>query len=272
MALKGNLREFSLVQLFNLINLAKKSGALYIETAGQSARLVFRDGKLIYAATGMEHVPLVRMMSRAKMIPSSLAASLGERYKTLSDKELGIHLINAGYLSQEQIFAGIESHLKDTLRGLFGWTDASFHFEMGELPPDGVIPVRVDLESIIMEASRKLHELEDLKSEIPSLEMALKFSERPGLNIRNVNLNAEEWRVVSYVNPKNTIRQIAGAAKLDELQVRKVVFDLMQAGLVELVRPNGSTPIPTGRTAPLMRDPAEQISLVNRVINRIKSI
>lgn len=272
MALQGSFRDFSLVQLFNLINLAKKSGALTIDGSSQSARLVFRDGKLIYAVTGMEHIPLIRMMARTKLIPSSLAASLGERYKTLSDKELGIHLINSGYLSQEQIFAGIETHLKETIRGLFGWTDASFHFEVGELPPDGVIPVRMDLENIIIEASRQLHELEDLKSEIPSLEMALKFTERPGVNIRSVNLNAEEWRVVSYINPKNSIRQIAGAAKLDELQVRKVVFDLMQAGLIELVRPNGGAPITAGRVAPMVRDPLEQKSLVNRVINRIKSI
>lgn len=37
MALKGNLRDFSTTQLFNLINLARKTGALTIE--GQDGQL-----------------------------------------------------------------------------------------------------------------------------------------------------------------------------------------------------------------------------------------
>ena len=32
MALKGNLRDFSTTQLFNLINLARKTGTLTIDT------------------------------------------------------------------------------------------------------------------------------------------------------------------------------------------------------------------------------------------------
>ena len=38
MALKGNLRDFNLSQLFNLINLARKTGSLSIQATGQQAR------------------------------------------------------------------------------------------------------------------------------------------------------------------------------------------------------------------------------------------
>ena len=271
MALKGNLREFSFIQLLNLINLAKKTGALHVEGTSQKVKLFFKDGKLVYAIIGDEIVPLSKIMARAKFIPSSLAASLGERYKSLSDKELGIYLINTGYLSQEQVFSGIKLFLTETVRSMFTWKEGFFFFDIGEFPPEQSIPVRVDLEGIIIEGSRQLHELENLKNEIPSLDMALKFVERPGMNIRDINLNAEEWRVVSYVNPKNSIRQIAGVAKLNELQIRRVVFDLLQAGLIELVRPTGGLNPSEVRMLP-RRDPVEQRSLVNRVIDRIKTI
>lgn len=271
MALKGNLREFSFAQLLNLINLAKKTGVLHIEGTNQHIELFFRDGKLAYAQTGSNTIPLIKIMSRAKLIPSSMAASIGERHRHLTDKELGLYLINSGYLSQAQIFHGIESFLKEIIRILFSWKEGAFHFETGKIPPDQIISVRMDLENIIIEGSRQLHELEDLTNEIPSLEMGLKFSERPGLNIRSINLSAEEWRVVSYVSPRNTIQQIAGAAKLNELQVRRVVFNLLQAGLVELVRPAGGLPTLAARSLP-RRDPVEQRSMLNRVINRIKAI
>ena len=46
MALQGNLRDFSITQLLNLINLACKTGMLVIEGPVEVAQITFRDGKL----------------------------------------------------------------------------------------------------------------------------------------------------------------------------------------------------------------------------------
>jgi len=271
MALKGNLSDFSIIQLLNLITLAKKTGALYIESSTKSARLIFREGKLVYATAGMDAMPLIKIMARSKLIPSSTAASLSERYRTYNDMELGITLINSGYLTQDQIFTGIADFFKDIIRGLFTLTDGLFHFEADEPPPSTSIPLRMALEDIIIEGARQAHEHEDLKSEIPSLDVALKFAERPGVNIRDINLNAEEWRVISYVSPKNSIKQIAAAAKLNDFQIRRVVYNLLQAGLVEMVRFNNPA-APAPPSVIPARNPVEQRNLVNRVIDRIKTI
>jgi len=53
----------------------------------------------------------------------------------------------------------------------------------------------------------------------------------------NLNLSIEEWRVVKYIDPKNTMKQIASAAKLTDMEIRRIVYGLIQAGLVEMVRP-----------------------------------
>jgi hypothetical protein len=60
--------------------------------------------------------------------------------------------------------------------------------------------------------------------------MALKFTDRPGTDLKNINLSIEEWRVVSYVNPKNTMNQIARTVKMNDLEIRRVVYGLLQAG------------------------------------------
>jgi hypothetical protein len=145
------------------------------------------------------------------------------------------------------------------------------------MPPDDKITVRMSLENVIIEGSRRMREWEQLQDEIPSLDMALKFADRPGTNIRNVNLSVEEWRVVSYINPKNTIRQIARATHLSDLEIRRVVYGLLQAGLVEIIRPQGA-PLPGqpfSRPAvgqPQQKNKEEQKSLINRIISRIKSL
>jgi len=147
-----------------------------------------------------------------------------------------------------------------------------FHFENDQLPPNDRISVRLDLENLIIEGSRQLREWEQLQDEIPSLDMALKFTDRPGTNMRNINLNVEEWRVVSYINPRNTIRQIASATKKNDLEMRRIVYGLLQAGLVEVTRQQGALPpTPSVRVFPT-NNKQEQKSLVNRLINRIRSL
>jgi hypothetical protein len=271
MALKGNLRDFSIIQLLNLINLANKSGGLHIEGPSQSARIIFREGKLAFAILGEQTDPLLIVLQNGKLITPKQVATITSRGQNLNDKEMGIFLINAGYLTQQQIFSALETSTSEIVRKLFTWNEGFFNFEIGEITPDEKIPIRLDLENLIVEGARNLQELEDLKNELPSLEMALKFTERPGTNIRDVNLSVEEWRVVSYVNPKNTIQQIAKTTQLNDLEIRRVVYALLQAGLVELVRPVG-TPLALSGRMFKTQDPLEQKSLVNRLIERIRSI
>ena len=54
MALSGNLRDFTITQLLNLINLANKTGTLVVEGPSQTAKVAFRDGKLAYAQIDQE--------------------------------------------------------------------------------------------------------------------------------------------------------------------------------------------------------------------------
>ncbi len=182
-------------------------------------------------------------------------------------------LINASYLTQQDILASLQAHFIDIVNRLFTWADGFFRFENDALPPDDKITVRLSLENLIIEGTRRMREMENLQDEIPSLDMSLKFIDRPGANIRNVNLSVDEWKVVSYINPKNTIRQIARAASLNDLQMRRIVYGLLQAGLVEVVRPEGA-PVVKPVTSPLTRpeEKQEQVSLINRLIRRIRSL
>jgi hypothetical protein len=271
MALKGNLRDFTVTQLLNLVNLAQKTGTLTLEGPRQAAWISFRDGKLIYAQLGNEDGSLTTLLAKSGKISAQQAQVIKTRAANKSDKEIGLLLINAGYLSQQDILNSLRQHMLDIVYQLFSWVDGFFRFDPNVLPPEDRITLRLDLENIIMEGSRRLKELEQLSEELPNLEMALNFVSRPGTNIRDVNLSAEEWKVVSYINPKNTIRQIAKANKMNDLQIRRIVFGLLQAGLVEVVRPAGMPLPPQARQLPPV-DRKEQSSLVNRLISRIRSL
>jgi hypothetical protein len=268
MALRGNLRDFTVTQLLNLINLAQKTGTLILDGPSDQAYLAFRDGKLAYARIGNEDGSLATILHQARKINQNQFRSLSDRSGTLSDKELGLLLINAGYVSQEDIFFNLQLHFTNIIRRLFTWVEGLFRFEPGMSPPEDRINVKLDLENLIIEGSRQLREMEELQDEIPSLDLALKFTERP---MTNLNLSVQEWRVVKYIDPKNSMKRIAAAARLNEMEMRRIVYGLLQAGLVQLVRPVGSE-LPLNPRMFATRDPEQQRGLINRLIGRIQKL
>lgn len=254
MALKGNLRDFSLHQLLNLINLAHKTGALNVkpELVTNSAAnghvapasLYFREGRLIHASFEGSPARLTDMLVQVGRLTPEQAEAVRARSRVDTDKELGLLLIHNGYLSQNDIIQGVRGYLLETVYKLFTWSAGDFRFEPNLLPPEERITVPLSLENVILEGNRRQQEWEKLRDEIPDLNVPLRFSERPGTNLRNISLTREEWQVISFINSRNTIKQIAEFLQWDEFQIRRVVYGLKQNGLIELAQPVRVEPPP----------------------------
>lgn len=275
MALKGNLKDFSTTQLLNLIHLARKTGTLTIQVPSGVTTLYFREGKLVYATTSGRDGHLASVLARAGKLSEGNAKIIRARAGTQSDKELGMLLISAGQVTQPDIVGSIRSDILDTVYGLFTWTDGLFHFEPNQLPSDDAITVSINLENIILEGSRRVKEWERLQDELPDLGVALRFTDRPQAQLRNINLSVDEWRVISYINPRNSIKQIAQRIGMDDFQIRKIIYGLLQAGLVEVLEPEGvpvSRPPSTPMETVIGRPPAVKRSVIRKLIDRIKRL
>ena len=190
-----------------------------------------------------------------------------------TDRELAAMLVKAGLLTKAELDQMVRNNVKEVVDRLFALGDGTFRFEPSALPEDRLwAEPPINLDGIIMEGTRRLRESEKLQEEIPSLDVALRFTDRPDARLRNVNLSVDEWRVVSYINPKNTVRQIAQANSMSDLQIRKIVYAMLQAGLVEVIQP-AAIPVPAavagGRAAPPkgFASTEEKRSIVNKLIN-----
>lgn len=270
MALRGNLRDFSATQLLNLINLARKTGALTIQVQDDKAQMFFREGKLIYAVRGVDGY-LVTMLQKIGKLSSEQAKAIRSRPEAKNDMELAKLLMRAGYVSRNDIAQGVKTHVLDIVYRLFTWVEGTFLFKPHTLPSDDKITVTIDLDNVIMEGSRRIKEWEQLQDELPDLDMALRFTDNPSARLRNISLSVEEWRVISFINPRNTIRQIAQSNNMTDFQIRKVVYGMLQAGLVELVRPEGREGRAMGPSRG-MKKQAVKRSVVEKLISRIKRL
>ena len=296
MPLQGNVRDFSTTQLLNLINLAGKTGTLFIfegvrtgekDALGaekmapgkERARVAFKTGKLIAASLFNQDSNLVAVLNRAGKLNDEQARIIRARAKNTTDKALALLLINANYVTQRDVVGAVQQHTLDVVYNLLTWNEGPFRFEDNILPGNDRILVPIDLENVIIEGARRIREIEQLNSHLPNLDMALKFPENPREKFKGIHLSVEEWRVVSFVNPKNTIRQIMKQNNMSEIEIRRIVYGLEQAGLVELIKPPSAAGAPAARpgapagaSAPANRAPQVQKTVVNRLIERIRNI
>jgi hypothetical protein len=275
MALKGNLRDFSTTQLLNLIHLARKTGALTLQVEPGVTTLFFREGRLVYTTTTGQDGHLASVLARAGKLTHDQAKIIRARSNVQTDKELAMLLINAGHVTQQDIVSSVRTDYLETVYSLFTWSEGLFHFEPNQLPSDDAITVPIDLENIILEGSRRVKEWERLQDELPDLDMALKFTDRPQAQLRNINLSVDEWRVISYINPRNSIKRIAQRIGMDDFQIRKIIYGLLQAGLVEMVEPLGAPPRRPPSAAiekVVARPPAVKRSVIRKLIDRIKRL
>ena len=283
MALKGNLRDFSTTQLLNLINLARKTGTLTIQANGETAHMAFREGKLIYAHQGNEEGNhLAQILHVAGKLSREQAQIIETKVQGKSDKQIGHLLIQAGYVTQSDIIQSVRQNVLNIVYKLFTWVEGLFRFEANRLPSPSYITIPIDLESVIMEGSRRLKEWEILQEELPEMEASLRFTDRPDARLRNINLTVEEWKVISLIDPRNSMRKIAQANNLSDFEIRRIIYGMLQAGLVELVRPakprqlarqkNRSARRRQTQTAAPSETPAAKRSVVVRLIDRIRGL
>jgi hypothetical protein len=282
MALKGRLEDFGITQLLNLINLARKTGTLYLEGAQKNSYLCFREGKLIYAALEGVEDSLPAILQRANVFTAEQVRMIQTNMAGRTDRDIAQVLITSGRLQQQVVVKSVRDSILNLVYQVFSWHEGQFRFEPSKLPVQGKITTSIALENVIMEGSRRVKEWERLQDELPDLDIPLKFAERPTTPLRDVNLSVEEWRVISFVSPSNTIRQIAQFNNMSELQIRKIVYSLLQAGLVEIIRPPRPTVAPPSArqvsegmpqpTAAQMQRPAVKRGIVQRLISRIREL
>lgn len=290
MALKGKLRDFSLTQLLNLVHLARKTGALSIDASKGAAELFFHEGKLIYASVAGRSNRLADLLMQADKLTKKQADDLVAMQRTWDDRQIGILLINAGQVSRQDILQALRQNMLDTVNMVFDWQDGTFVFDQKLTPPKGRITIPISLENMVLEGTRRTQQAVAQINELPSLDVVLKFTATRGRNLRNINLSVDEWRVISFINPRNTVATIAKHNQMSEHQIREIVSKLIREDLVEIDESRSPIPIstqppqppkddvsvvgiPRGKRAkPKFSEPKVEKGIISRLIARIRGL
>jgi hypothetical protein len=208
MPIQGPIQELGLPDVFQLLDLSRKTGLLRItsRTRGDEGTIYFEGGRVVHATL------------RSK--PDTALDVMPER---ATSREL-----------QRKARVQIE----DVAFELMNWTEGFFHFEEGDLPDVRVAaPVSIATESLLMESARRIDEWSRIADKIPRLTMIPRLADLPEDHETQLDLLPHEWEVLSLVDGRRDLLEIAEELGRGEFEAAKVVYGLITTGVVELVRP-----------------------------------
>ncbi len=94
MLLQGSLKEFSLPNIFQLVKMSAKTGALTIRRDKEWGKIFFRDGLIHYAFSVPQSLPLgERLVNAGSITPAQLKAALAEQKKSPEAGRIGTILL-----------------------------------------------------------------------------------------------------------------------------------------------------------------------------------
>ncbi len=239
MLLQGNLQEFSLPNIFQLVKMSAKSGALTIRREGESGKVFFRNGTITYAYSQPQLLPLGERLVKAGAISNAqLKQALAAQKKSGDGARLGGILLEQGRIDRETLEQAVRAQIQDTAFTFFSWSDGQFEFAAEDTPPEEDVLVEMNVETVIMEGCRRIDEWALIFEQLGSLERVPHLAYGDHVDDEgSLTLTAEEWRVVVHIDGRADINTILRDCGLDRFHGAKVIYSLFSSGLINVSEP-----------------------------------
>lgn len=158
-ALHGNLRDFGIGEVFQLIGQQQKTGVLDVTTPESRIRIAFDHGAVVWGEPGgpYEHAALGDLLVRGGLVTPERMLEF-ERGVQDGDGDLVTLIKRRGDLGEEQLQEAIDLLTHDTVFALLRWTQGSFHFTSQPVVGEGDTGRRVPAEQILMDGLRMVDE------------------------------------------------------------------------------------------------------------------
>ncbi len=238
MALKGSLKDFSLPDLFQLLNFSKKNGTLNLTRGKARGYICFRNGEVFFATTNWKRQALGMKLLSAGIVNKAQVDEVLEMQKTTArGQRLGQLLVRMNYITKEQLEIFVEEQIQDAVFEMLRWTDGGFDFQPGVVFPEEDIGLSISTEELIMEGSRRLDEWNRIEKKIPNLNVIFRMTSMHGRDAAQISLTPEEWMVLTYIDGEKSVRQIVELTGMSTLHTCKILYGLIGSGLLENITP-----------------------------------
>lgn len=253
MAMTGDLQEFSLAELLQLMERGSKTGRLSIQTPSGIHRIWLYQGRVIAALGPNPRNGLEDLLAQEDLLSPRVVAKLASLCPV--QQPLGVCLKQQGVISSTALAQVFRRQLECNLLSLFGLGAGAFRFDGGGALPYGEMTGLS--KGAIVVALEGLRRLEILRQGEDSLPQPDAYLSRVGMALPMIRLSSLEWGVWERTSSSRDLKTIAWLLGEDLLQVRYGAARLIKIGLLEVTEP----PIPTVATHPPISQPSPDSDL-----------
>ena len=238
MAIEGPLRELGVHDVFQLLDLTRKTGSLRIRSSlrDNDGVVHFLNGRVVGASMRDDSHKLGRMLVQAgRITEDELTNALGIRARLNNQKKVGEILVSLGAISQRELERQVRRQIEAVVFELLSWSEGYFSFEEGTPDVNDSESGGLTAEALLMEAARRIDEWARMADRIPHPDVLPGLSEGDGDHTAALDLRPHEWQVLAAVDGRTSLRSIAAAVGLPEFEAARIVYGLLSTGVVTIV-------------------------------------
>lgn len=254
MAIEGPLRELSIHDVFQLLDLSRKTGVLRVESdlRDNAGTIYFHEGSIVYAEIRSNPHLLGELLVRTGRITRAELEEGRELQRRQGDRpRIGEILVTLGVITSRDLQRHVRLQVEEVVFEVTSWTEGHFSFSEGPLegvPPDGGVRIRV--EALLMEGARRIDEWSRIEKRIPHLGVVPALALSSEGSEGQLDLLPPEWEVLALIDGARDVRAIAADLSRSEFDVAKTLFGLESAGVIVLLAPAGVPQSALPDTAP----------------------
>ena len=244
MAIEGPLRELGIHDVFQLLDLSRKTGTLSVtsELRDNSGRVLFRAGRIVGAnIKSNPHRIGDLLVRKGRATDADISRALAAQRELAGQKRLGDFLVDFGIISAKELEREVRSQVETVVFELLSWSEGFFRFDDGGTPEHEGSIVSISTESLLMEGARRIDEWSRIADRVPSLACVPVLAPVSENGSPRMDLLPREWEVLAMIDGAQDLRQISEALVRSDFDVARIVYGLVSTGVVELkvpVRPS----------------------------------
>lgn len=233
MPLEGDLKSLNLSSVLQLIAHENLTGVLKIKRKNEVVNIGILDSQITGAfyERGDKADRLENYLVRSGLIKKNLFDMIQEIHQETKRPIMTI-IIEDQYLTMEQIQRIIAFKIQEVIDEVFTWLDGAFKFEPGSvIYPRSMLKVRMNIESMVLEAARRSDEWPKIKKAIPSADLVYKKIEKPELKLK---LTEDQERLINMLDGSRCVDDLAEISGLGRFQTYYNLHHLVTTGQIEL--------------------------------------
>ena len=233
MSLTGTFETFKLNSIFQLLNDDQKTGILKVSNEDREIRIYLKDGEIIYAAGSHKRDRLGYFLRSNGIVSKHLLRASLKQGKA-EKKALGKVLIEKGILTPQRLQKFLQLQIEHLIFNLFLWDRGEFEYNDKEIDLTGMVVTKINIVSLLLQASRRIDEISILRRQIPN---DLQIFRLAGNNSdkSEIKLNSAELKILGLVDGQRSIRQVIRDGRLDEYAAYRILYSLLSSGLIESI-------------------------------------